>query len=191
MYLRADIEEVDCMTTWVTSDTHFSHVNIIKFEPAARPFNSIEEMNEILIKNWNDKVMPEDTIIHCGDFFMGKLEEIDKILPRLNGKIILVKGNHDTPARIEKFKEYGVEVHDIYYITYKGVFFICCHFPFDSKDFIEMVRGDNPEVVFLYGHIHSNAPPHYSNGTYHVGVDTNNLAPVKLKDIWAMNRCAF
>jgi calcineurin-like phosphoesterase family protein len=47
-----------------------------------------------------------------------------------------------------------------------------------------MVIEDNSEVVNLYGHVHSNAPLGYNNGTYHVGVDTNNLVPISLEQIW-------
>jgi calcineurin-like phosphoesterase family protein len=47
-----------------------------------------------------------------------------------------------------------------------------------------MVRRDNSEVIMLYGHIHSNAPTGYVDGTFHVGVDTNGLCPVSIEEIW-------
>lgn len=169
---------------WMISDLHFNHLNMLKFEPESRPFNTVEEMNETLIKNWNDRVSEEDRVYVVGDFFMGRFDEIPPILQRLKGKITLIRGNHDTPNRIELYKEWGIEVKDIEYLTYKGRFFILCHFPIASPEFIEMVCKDNSEVVCLYGHIHSKAPIGYVNGTYHVGVDTNGLAPVSLHQIW-------
>lgn len=172
------------MAIFVTSDSHFNHTNILSYEAASRPFANIDEMNGALIYNWNKVVKPEDTVIHCGDFFMGELDKIDPILKRLNGKIILVRGNHDTSARLEKYKSYGIEIHDIYYYKYKGRFFIFCHFPVANEEFIKMVREDNSEVITCYGHIHSNAKKGYVDGTYHVGMDTNDLTPIALEQIW-------
>lgn len=169
---------------YVCSDTHFNHANILKYEPTSRPFETVEEMNNTIIKNWNSVVTEEDTVYVCGDMFMGPLDKINEILDQLNGKIILVRGNHDTKNRLEYFKEYGIEVKDIDYISYKGRFFILCHFPIASEEFINMVRKDNSEVVVLYGHVHSNAPTGYVDGTYHIGMDTNNLTPISLEQIW-------
>ena len=56
---------------WFTSDLHFNHKRIIEYEPTTRPFASVEEMNETLIKNWNSVVQPEDTVYVLGDFIMG------------------------------------------------------------------------------------------------------------------------
>ena len=141
-------------------------------------------MNETLIKNWNSVVSEEDTVYILGDFFMGKPAEIEPILNRLKGNIILVRGNHDNSKRIAIYQRHGIEVKGIDYISYKGRFFILCHFPIASEEFIEMVRKDNSETVVCYGHVHSNAPSGYVNGTYHIGVDTNNLTPISLEQVW-------
>lgn len=169
---------------WVTSDLHFNHINILKYEPESRPFDSVEEMNEELIARWNLVVKPTDTVYVLGDFTMGRIEDARACIERLHGKIILIRGNHDTKARLEMYKELGIEVHDIFYLPYKGRWFIMCHFPIASEEFIKMVIQDNSEVVNLYGHVHHNAEKGYVNGTYHVGVDTNNLMPVSLQQIW-------
>ena len=170
---------------YLTSDTHFNHTNILKYEATSRPFETIEEMNETIIANWNNVVKEEDTIYVLGDFFMGKLEEIEPIYKRLNGKIILIRGNHDTKNRLAYYESVGVEVKDIEYISYKGRFFVLCHFPIASEEFLQMVRRDNSEVVVLYGHVHSNAQSGYVDGTYHVGLDTNNLTPISLEQVWS------
>ena len=170
---------------YVCSDLHFNHLNILNYEKESRGiFSSIEEMNETLIHNWNAVVSPSDQVYVCGDFFMGTLESIEPILSRLNGHITLVRGNHDTPRRIELYQKFNIEVKDIEYLSYKGRFFILCHFPIASKEFIDMVRKDNSEVVLLYGHIHHNAPKGYVDGTYHIGIDTNDLTPISLEQIW-------
>lgn len=169
---------------YLTSDLHFNHVNILKYEPVSRPFETLEEMNEKIISNWNAVVKPEDTVYVLGDMAMGTVDASRACIERLNGKIVLIRGNHDSPKRIEMYKALGIEVHDIYYLPYKGRYFILCHFPIASEEFIKMVIKDNSEVVNLYGHVHSNAPKGYVNGTYHVGMDTNNLTPISIQQIW-------
>ena len=170
---------------WFTSDLHFNHKRIIEYEPTTRPFASVEEMNETLIKNWNSVVQPEDTVYVLGDFIMGLADTVAAILQRLNGTIILIRGNHDTKAKLDLYKSLGITVKDIEYLEYKGRFFILCHFPIASPEFIQMVVQDNSEVVNLYGHLHSNAPKGYVNGTYHIGVDTNNLTPISIQQVWS------
>ena len=113
---------------WVTSDLHFNHLNILKYEPVSRPFVSIDEMNEVLISRWNQVVKPNDTVYVLGDLAMGRIEDSRACIERLNGKIILIRGNHDTKPRLEMYKELGIEVHDIFYLPYKGRWFIMCHF---------------------------------------------------------------
>ena len=169
---------------YLTSDLHFNHVNILKYEPVSRPFETLEEMNEKIISNWNAVVKPEDTVYVLGDMAMGTVDASRDCIERLNGKIVLIRGNHDSPKRIEMYKELGIEVHDIFYLNYKGRYFILCHFPIASEEFIKMVIKDNSEVVNLYGHVHSNAPKGYVNGTYHVGMDTNDLTPISIQQIW-------
>lgn len=170
---------------FLTSDCHFGHKNIIKYEPNSRgQFESIEEMNETIIKNWNSVVSNEDTVYVLGDFFMGHISTIEPILNRLKGKIILIRGNHDQKNRRRIFSEHGIEVKDIEYIEYKGKFFILSHFPLFNEEFAKMVSEDNEEVIVLYGHIHSNAPKGFVDGSYHVGMDTNNLTPISIEQIW-------
>ena len=169
---------------FLTSDCHFNHKNILAYEPESRPFATIEEMNEAIINNWNSVVTDEDEVWVCGDFFMGQITAIDPILDRLKGKIHLVRGNHDQKNRMKIYEERGIDIHDIAYIQYKGRYFILCHFPNESAEFVRMVVEDNSEVVWLYGHVHGKAPKGYVNGTYHVGADTNNLTPISIQQIW-------
>lgn len=87
-------EEGDGMITWFTSDTHFGHPNIIKY--CNRPFKNIGEHDYFLIQRWNERVSSEDTVYHLGDFCFKKNGMGAKFyLSQLNGKIIVVRGNHD------------------------------------------------------------------------------------------------
>ena len=141
-------------------------------------------MNEVIINNWNKVVKPTDEVYVLGDFIMGPVDNIESTLARLNGKITLVRGNHDTKTKLAEYARLGIEVKDIVYIPYKGRFFIGCHFPMTNEEFIRMVVEDNSEVVFLYGHTHSKSPKGYINGTYHIGIDTNDLTPISIEQIW-------
>ena len=81
------------MSVYFIADTHFGHKNIIEYEN--RPFGNVEEMDKVLIKNWNNTVSKADTVFMLGDFsFYGK-EKTMNICQSLNGKKILVMGNHD------------------------------------------------------------------------------------------------
>ena len=82
---------------WFTSDTHFGHKNIIEY--CSRPFNGIDHMNQELIRRWNERVKPEDTVFMVGDFcFRGGKDGTTPAIhweKQLNGKIIFIQGNHD------------------------------------------------------------------------------------------------
>ena len=76
---------------YYTSDLHFGHNNIIKYEN--RPFNSVDEMDEYLIYKWNNKVKKGDEVYIIGDFGFCKGERANELLDRLNGRKYLIKGN--------------------------------------------------------------------------------------------------
>ena len=83
------------MELWFTSDTHFGHENIIKY--CNRPFANAQEMDEILVSRWNERVKPSDHIYHLGDVTMARNSQGRglEILARLNGHKRLIMGNHD------------------------------------------------------------------------------------------------
>lgn len=81
------------MATWLTSDTHYGHEKIIAY--CNRPYSSAAEMNFDFARRWNEIVAPEDLVYHLGDFAMGDPDSWPKYRATLNGRIILVRGNHD------------------------------------------------------------------------------------------------
>ena len=99
--------------TFFTSDTHFNHANIIRF--CNRPFKDAEQMNEVMIANWNRVIGTDDTVFHLGDFCLGGAVEWTKILDRLNGKIYLILGNHDLKnirqGFIDRFEHVAMQMH--------------------------------------------------------------------------------
>ena len=94
---------------WLTSDTHFHHSRILIYEPDARPFASIEEMDSALIQRWNERVMPEDIVFHLGDFAFAGSTFIKDTLPKLNGHKFLLMGNHDRGRTSEFWRDAGFE----------------------------------------------------------------------------------
>ena len=79
---------------YFTADTHFFHSNIINL--CDRPFKNVDEMNKVLIRNWNSYITELDEIYILGDFlFKGTGGQANAILNTLNGKKYLIRGNHD------------------------------------------------------------------------------------------------
>lgn len=87
------------MNRWFISDSHFSHANIIGY--TGRPFQSVSEMNEKLIANWNALVKPQDMVFFLGDFGLGSTDFLTSLCSSLHGNKICIRGNHNgTPAKM-------------------------------------------------------------------------------------------
>jgi calcineurin-like phosphoesterase family protein len=115
------------------SDTHFWHNNVIKFDN--RPFQSIEEMNEELILNWNSVVDNDSVVYFLGDFAFAGITKITEILNKLNGTIHVISGNHDNYKILTKTKRFAsIDSYCEIYIpdkdAYEGMQMICMsHYP--------------------------------------------------------------
>lgn len=181
------------MAEYFISDTHFNHENIIKY--CNRPFVDVKEMNETLIKNWNANIKEEDTVYVLGDFICGPADTIPAILPRLNGHIVLVRGNHDTTTKLNIYKELykdKVEVKDILYLKHGGLWFVCCHFPITDEAFFKMVTEDNSEVVMVHGHVHEKAPfADEERNIFNVSADATNFMPVPIDWIYSIIKAKY
>ena len=77
---------------WFTSDLHFGHRNILKF--CKRPWDTVEEMDEGLIQNWNRVVGKDDLVFNLGDFAFATNGRWKELLSQLNGHHYLILGNH-------------------------------------------------------------------------------------------------
>ena len=80
------------MSVFFIADTHFGDGNILRYEN--RPFATVEEMDQELVRRWNQKVGEEDTVFHLGDVSAHSAEEDRQLLGQLHGKKVLVLGNH-------------------------------------------------------------------------------------------------
>ena len=151
------------MRIFIISDTHFHHKNIIKY--ANRPFRTIEEMDEEMIKRWNNKIGKDDLVIHLGDFALGNKEEIINLKKRLNGNILLLRGNHDHKA----IREAG-------FLIIKGNLeidnIIFSHNPLKRN---EVPKG----FINVHGHVHDKE----SLIGINVSVEKTNYEPIELEEL--------
>ena len=175
-----------------TSDTHFNHVNILRH--SNRPFKDIEEMNQTLIENWNRVVGKNDLVFHLGDFAFGGAAVWNRFLDQLNGRIVLIVGNHDiyhlNPELVDRFEYVAFEL----YVNIDNQAMYLNHHPF-------LCYGDSHGKVWqLFGHVHSRADglakdvamerlPMLLSSQYDVGVDNNNYTPVSFYQIREIMSC--
>lgn len=160
------------MTTYFIADTHFGDGNILRYEN--RPFVNINEMDEKLISNWNRKVQASDTVYILGDFGAEGYES--DIIRQLNGKIFLVKGNHDKFTN-EYYRKAGFcEVYDVPIIF--NEFWILSHEP--------LYINENMPYANLFGHVH-NSPlfKDYSKHHFCVSVERIDYTPISFDEIFS------
>src|SRR3990172_2849797 len=98
-----------------TSDTHFYHQNIIKY--CKRPFKYADEMNEVMIKNWNNTITDDDEVYHLGDFALCSPTGAENIVRRLKGKKYLIRGNHDHKNVLKVLAKYFIWIKDVHMLT--------------------------------------------------------------------------
>lgn len=171
---------------YVTSDTHFSHANIIKY--CNRPYSSVEEMNNSLVENWNSAVNNNDLVIHLGDFAWGRtIQSIKQHLDKLNGNKILILGNHDSLSQDDYIKCGFSHVYSKLEVNLYNHFCVFCHF--------QMLHWNKSEhgSMHFYGHQHKEtnketdiAKLNASNKRFNAGVDLNDYTPVNLYSVIKM-----
>ena len=134
-------------SVWLISDTHFGHEKTCTVFKRAdgsplRPFGSAEEMDEFMVKAWNDRVRPNDKVYHLGDVVISKKNL--SILSRLNGDKVLIRGNHDI-FKLEDYTEYFRDIRG--YHVMNGL--ILSHVPVHADSLARF--GAN-----IHGHLHAN-----------------------------------
>jgi calcineurin-like phosphoesterase family protein len=140
------------MKTWITSDLHFGHKNIMKFCPQTRGhYKDVDEMREDMISVWNQSVAEEDLVYILGDVAFLPAAEAVQIMRRLNGRKILIEGNHDRKMLNDPvFRSCFEEVHKYHWFYYDKTMVVMFHYPIAEWD--QMHRG----AVHFHGHLHGN-----------------------------------
>jgi calcineurin-like phosphoesterase family protein len=134
-------------SVFLVSDTHFGHTGVCRFTrndgvTKLRPWDSAEEMDEAMVKAWNERVKPTDKVYHLGDVVINR--KALKLLHRLNGDKVLIRGNHDI-FRDNEYREYFRELRA--YHVMNGM--ILSHIPVHSESLGRF-------GVNIHGHLHSN-----------------------------------
>jgi calcineurin-like phosphoesterase family protein len=162
------------MADYFTSDTHYGHTNIIKY--CNRPFKSVEEMNDVLVKNINSKVQPGDVLWHLGDFAMGGELNVREFRDRINCKRInLILGNHDNRKVVSKSLLFQ-NIYDMY--EYRGeISVVLCHYA------LRVWNKSHHGYYHLYGHSHGTLPDDPNSLSFDAGVDCHNFSPLSISEI--------
>jgi len=169
---------------YLTSDLHFNHSREFIYKP--RGFNSIEEMNDAIITNFNEVVTPDDDVYILGDLMLGGADKLDEglnLISKLNGNLHLVRGNHDTDKRWEAYKELHnvIEQQNAIYLKYKGFHFYMSHYPTMTANLEKETLKQC--TINLFGHTHQKTNFYEEIPfVYHVGVDSHNNFPVNIED---------
>ena len=127
------------------ADMHFGHENVIRFDD--RPFADTEQMDEVLIQNWNERVTADDTVYVLGDAFWKNEENSIRIMQRLQGHKHLIQGNHD---RVKgKLRPYWESIEQYAEVNDENRLVILSHYP------ILFYKNQHYGAVMLYGHVHN------------------------------------
>lgn len=170
---------------WFTSDHHFSHRNILTY--TKRPFANVDEMDEVMIQNWNSVVKPGDRIYHLGDFALCPPERATKIARRLLGQKFLLFGNHDRKLRESmEFLACWIWARDMAQVEVDGQKIELCHYAMRTWN------GQHRGAWQLHGHSHGSLPELATQRQCDIGVDCWNYAPVSFETLKIrMNKKTF
>jgi calcineurin-like phosphoesterase family protein len=181
---------------WFTSDLHLGHTNIIGY--TSRPYATTAGMDADLVKRWNAVVGADDEVWVLGDLALGRLDDSLRSVRALQGRIVLVPGNHDrvaayhrrAAAETSRYRAAGVDaiVHGPAALELAGRTVLADHFPYagDShgEDRYAEYRPVDTGLWLLHGHVHTQW--RQSGRMINVGIDAWGGAPVAEDDVAAL-----
>lgn len=157
--------------TWTISDTHFFHANIGRY--CDRPAG----WQETIIENWNQFIQSDEIVFHVGDLALGKRENLEGLAPLLNGRLYLLRGNHDRRGKAF-YRQLGITlVPDLYCVNHpSGLRLVFSHRPIVPLE---------PGILNLHGHIHNNPAPELGERHVNLCVEVRAYRPWRLGEILA------
>lgn len=166
------------MRTFITSDLHFGHANIMKFCPQSRARfnNDVTYMNETMVAEWNSIVQANDLVYILGDVAFLPAQKATEYMRRCNGKKILVQGNHDRKiVRDPGFRNCFEEIHSYLDINYAGHKICMFHYPIAEWD--QCHRGS----IQFHGHCHGNTTGLEKLRARDMGMDATGFIVVEIE----------
>ena len=177
---------------WFTSDHHFGHTNIIRY--CKRPYTSIEEMNEGLTSNWNERINKNDTVYYPGDLTLDS--NAAQYINKLNGTIKFIPGGHDSRWLHRLVTREGriLDKHELLqpiHMLMSPIKIVLCHYPLLSWE------QSHYGSIHLHGHSHNTLDTitnsgdtriHPENGgkqgkRMDVGVEAQNYFPISIDEV--------
>lgn len=161
--------------TFLVADLHLGHANIIKY--CNRPFSSVEEMNDALIRNWNNTIGKEDRVFFLGDFALGSKERVIEWGRMLQGRKVFIYGNHDHQkpkvyydAGFEHVSRWPIMIQNTYLLSH-APFGTFCNREYDGS------------LINIHGHVHdkTDGAPTISKNSACVCVERWDYKPVELE----------
>jgi len=168
-------------SVFLVSDTHFGHKGVCHFTrndgvTKLRPWDTPEEMDEEMVKRWNERVKPTDKVYHLGDVVINRKSL--SIMHRLNGDKVLIRGNHDI-FKDEDYREHFRELRA--YHVMNGM--ILSHIPLHPDSLGRF-------GVNIHGHTHSNRVMTEVRGEYKIDVryhcvcvEQTDFTPILFEDV--------
>ena len=169
---------------WMTSDLHLYHNRDFIWRP--RGFNSVEEMNSAIVKNWNEVVKADDDIYVLGDLMLNDNNNALRLIKQLKGNIHIIRGNHDTEERMRLYADCHniVEISEGKFLRIGKYHFYLSHYPCITDNF-DIDKPLYTRIINLCGHTHCVNPFSDANKglIYHVELDAHNMYPVEINKI--------
>jgi calcineurin-like phosphoesterase family protein len=172
---------------WIVSDHHFGHSNLLNFKkddgsPLRPEFRTVEEMDQHMIECWNSVVGANDRVYHVGDVCF-HLRDLDRIMPQLKGRIVLIKGNHDALS-VNQYMKYFDDIR----ASDRIANCIVSHIPIHPESL-----GGPKNVSQIHGHLHYRAvqkvDPNFAGKTiddpryFNVSVERINYTPIAIEEV--------
>lgn len=172
---------------WFTADTHFGHANVIKY--CNRPFRDKYEMDRVMIERWDKVVKPTDVVYHLGDFSFYGATKTKEIIQKLNGRKILIRGNHDKGPNIYLASGFDQYIQSTPQAPAKFGEFYLSHYPYwesyehdDRKHkFADRMLHTQGNQWLLCGHVHEKWKT--KGFCINVGVDQWDFTPVSIERV--------
>lgn len=167
------------MTTWITSDLHWGHKNIMNFcpESRARFRNDVAYMNEAMVQEWNHLIAADDTVYILGDVAFLPAEKAVATVCRLNGRKILVEGNHDRKLlQDQDFRDCFEQIHKYLDAQFNETKVVMFHYPI--AEFDQMHRG----AVHFHGHLHGGKSGLERYRVLDVGMDATGMIAISMEE---------